>query len=319
MLIIRAEDRPSFGWGHRSRATALCEAATRLDIRCTMVVSDDSWGQLLKAEGAVCESVAAVDGTTAEARALVAQAAQCGARAIVLDGNRFTPALMEALAAAGMLVVLVDDNGVVPRPADIVVNPNIYAGPELYQHGWKGSLHLGERFILLRKAFAQRPVVAPQEPRALCSLGGAATAALSTAVAQTLERAGYQVRFAAGLNAAHMVEAMDSSSIVVCGASVTLHEVWSRKRLAIPMFQAKDQHNFRTWCTTQGIAVVDALEVAPEAVCAQLERVARESLHHTSAPGRTFPDVPAVDAQGAIRVVEAVVTYMAARRERLKT
>jgi spore coat polysaccharide biosynthesis predicted glycosyltransferase SpsG len=319
MIIIRAEDRPSFGWGHRSRATALWEAAALLDVRCTMLVSDDSWGQLLKADGAPCKTVATVDGTAAEARALIAQGATCGARAIVLDGNRFTPALIQALTNAGLLVVLVDDNGVVPRPADIVVNPNIYATSELYQQGWKGSLHLGERFILLRKAFAQRPVPAPKEPRALCSLGGAATAALSTAVATTLEQAGYQVRFAAGLTATHMVEAMDNSSVVVCGASVTLHEVWSRRRVAIPIYQAIDQRNFRTWCTAQGIAVVDALGVALDDVCVQLDQVARRCLQDARSQHATHASVPAVDAQGAIRVLTEVVRGMSARTEQLRT
>ena len=32
--------------------------------------------------------------------------------------------------------------------------------------------------------------------------------------------------------------------MIICGASVTLHEVWFRKRLALPVYQAKDQELF---------------------------------------------------------------------------
>lgn len=299
LLLLRPEDRSVRGWGHRSRAVALAEAAAHAGVTPVVCASDAAWGKALEAAGVRWVHVAAVDGADVEANALLGHALDLDAHALVLDGGRFNTASMQSTLRGALRLALIDDNGGAPREGvHVVVNPNVYATSRMYGPAWNARMLLGAPFVLLRAPFARvrRPV--PSSQRALLSLGGAAPESFVHTVRTTLERAGFTVRIAQGLSAEGMVEAIDDSSLVVCGASVTLHEVWSRGRRALPLYQAPDQRDFRDWCVQHDIPFVQVLDRSVEAACAELSaRIAAQGdgLH-----------IPAIDANGADRVMAEV-------------
>lgn len=75
---------------------------------------------------------------------------------VALDGYHFDPAYHQAIRAAGWPLLVIDDYAHLPTyHADILVNPNAYAG-EIHYPAKEPLLNLrGPRFALLRKEFRQ--------------------------------------------------------------------------------------------------------------------------------------------------------------------
>ena len=107
----------------------------------------------------------------------------------------------------------------------------------------------------------------------LLALGVSANDALLALLKARVEELGFESRVAKNLTANEMVAAIDSSAVVVCGASVTLHEVWARSRTAIPVYQVRDQELFWKWCIQQSIPAIISLDTAADIVTDRVAKV----------------------------------------------
>jgi len=138
-----------------------------------------------------------------------------------------------------------------------VVNPNIYAKKNLYIKNKFIKILAGKEFIILRKAFKKKLTKKNKgKQQILVSLGVSATKTLTSIIKNGLNKLGFKVQIANKYNSFKMVREIDAASAVICGASVTLHEVWARKRSAIPIYQAKDQARFYKWCKEHDISIL---------------------------------------------------------------
>lgn len=302
MILIRAEDRAILGRGHRSRAEALAHACLRANRPACVLASDGNWSNELAGDGIRSELLIQTSGDADEARLLADAAKRIRATHVVLDGGRFVPAFVKSLSDFGVRVVLVDDTA----SADVsaawaVVNPNIYATGSLYSHPHPERVFAGPDFILLRPPFL-KPLTAPSSSAiVLLAMGISAGDALLKILIDRIEGLGLKPVVAQRMSANEMAAAIDASAAVVCGASVTLHEVWARAKKAVPVYQARDQQLFWKWCAANSIPTAVSLGVAPGAVVNGIAQILGEILAVGSS------EQPVVHMGGGDRIVEQVL------------
>ncbi|MCE9619619.1 MAG: hypothetical protein K8R92_06895 [Planctomycetes bacterium] len=302
MILIRAEDRPSRGRGHRSRAEALAHACLRAKLPATMLAGDLEWSRELSKDGLHAEPLSEVGGDATEARQLAGAAKRLAATHVVLDGGRFVPGFVKALAESGIRVVLVDDTA----RADVsaawaVINPNIYATKSLYTHPHPDRIFAGPDYILLRPPFLKPRSAPTSSAVVLLAMGVSASDALLADLTARIETLGMKPVVARNKSAVEMAAAIDASEVVICGASVTLHEVWARTRKAIPVYQARDQELFWKWCA--GLSIPTAVSLDRET--GDVAKAIADLLGKIR-DGRAAPQ-PVVDLGGGDRIVEQVL------------
>ena len=240
MILIRAEDRAAMGRGHRSRAEALAHACLRSKMPACILTSDSAWSRELETDALLTELLPDVGGDADEASQIA------GAM------KRYNADIPDAWA---------------------IINPNIYALKDLYSHPWPERVFAGPDYILLRPPFLI-PLAKPAVSAVvLLALGVSANDALLALLKARVEELGFESRVAKNLTANEMVAAIDSSAVVVCGASVTLHEVWARSRTAIPVYQVRDQEVFWKWCIQQSIPAIISLDTAADIVTDRVAKV----------------------------------------------
>lgn len=289
------------GRGHRSRAEALAHACRRAKMPACILTSDSDWSRELENDGLLTEFLPDVGGNADEVSQIVGAVKRSNATHVVVDGGRFTSGFVKILSDLKVRVVAVDDTA----RADVsnawaVINPNIYASKDLYSHPWPERIFAGPDYILLRPPFLM-PLAKPSASAVvLLALGVSADDALLALLKARVGELGFESKIAKNLTANEMVAAIDSSAVVVCGASVTLHEVWARSRTAIPVYQVRDQELFWKWCTQRSIPTVVSLDTTADIVG---ERIAKALVDIRD--GNPYQQIT-VDQSGGDRVVDRV-------------
>jgi UDP-2,4-diacetamido-2,4,6-trideoxy-beta-L-altropyranose hydrolase len=176
-LLIRADASEQIGSGHLMRSLALAQAwqdsrgAVCLVARLLPGTLERRWRE---------ENIEVRQFTGAgdDARQTAELAREIGADWVVLDGYQFGPEFQRAIKNAGLMLLVVDDDGRSrDYVADLILNQAPYAVQDLYpRRGSSTELLLGTRYALLRREFIQaRPPdreCPPSARRMLVTLGG---------------------------------------------------------------------------------------------------------------------------------------------------
>lgn len=128
---------------------------------------------------------------------------------LIVDWYEIDTAYQEAIKEAGTTLVVIDDLAQGYFSADVVLNQNLYAAPELYSKAPYTRLLLGPVYVLLREEFAvwrRRPRSIPKRARnILVTLGGADPDNHTLKVVQAIDglREDIQVVVVGGLSSLH--------------------------------------------------------------------------------------------------------------------
>ena len=273
MILIRCEDRNQFGFGNRSRAIAVAQYCKRNNLKYSLVYSNKTWGKQLSIDYDVLY-LSNETGTKEEAKEIlkINYLFKDQDNYIFCDGNRFSNSFFKEIKQENLKTILLDDLGYPIRDSvDCVVNPNLYANLELYSN-WKTKIFAGSSNVLLREEFFQPIKKLKLKKSVLISLGTSNKVELIRLIEQKLISDGFIVCIAINFSAKQMIEVIDEASFVICGASVTLHEVIARKRIPIPIYQVEDQILFVKFLKEKKMPFVIGLnrkneDLATETLC----------------------------------------------------
>jgi len=196
-LVIRADGDTRMGTGHVMRCLALGQAWQDEGGKVALVMAPaaPALESRVQSEGMEVSRLAAVPGSLEDARQTVQLAQQCEALWIVADGYQFGFEYQRLIKASGQRLLVIDDHGHAGRYcADLVLNQNLHAHPDLYGHKELGtSLLLGPRYVLLRREFlawrAWSREIPPRAAGILVTLGGGDPDNVTRKVLQALNRA----------------------------------------------------------------------------------------------------------------------------------
>ena len=256
MILIKVEDREQFGQGNRSRGIAIAQSLSRIGVEYCIISSTFKWLVYLKSNGFNAVLIDKNYDSNLETDAIFTYFENSKIEFIVLDGDRFDLNYLNLLNSNQIRTVILDDVAkFVRNNAWRLINPNIYASEQLYQ-GWNIKTYLGEDYVLLREAFLTESHMKPIENKVLLALGVMMDEDSTFELARRLNETGFSTKIAKGFTPEQMVDEIDSSALIICGVSVTLHEVWSRNRIALPVYQAKDQILFHEYLKAKNIPQV---------------------------------------------------------------
>lgn len=155
-LLIRADATTRIGTGHVMRCLALAQAWMAQG-GVVVFLSDlpRSLHERLLAEGVSVVQLQTEAGTRADAEQLISLAGQTQSRHIVVDGYHFGADYQSWVKAAGLKLLVLDDNVHAEYYyADLVLNQNIHANERLYPRREPYTqLLLGTQYTLLRREF----------------------------------------------------------------------------------------------------------------------------------------------------------------------
>ncbi len=262
MILICFEDREGFGNGHRSRMTALIDIFEALNIDFICAITNHEWGAILKKRNIKVIFLYQTSGDQYEAKELINKTKEylVDIQLFFCDGNRFSNSYLAITKKFFKKNILIDDLGLPVRDqADIVWNPNIYASSFLYNN-WKNiRLIVGEQYILFRKEF-ERPINQVKKKSVFVSLGITASDKILSSIDQLAKKYKFSVTRSDRFSVNKMIDAIDNSLFTICGASVTLHEVWRRNSIALPFYQVKDQSLFKKFLIGNSIDFINTLD-----------------------------------------------------------
>jgi spore coat polysaccharide biosynthesis predicted glycosyltransferase SpsG len=118
------------------------------------------------------------DGGPQDARETVDAARALGAAWVVVDGYHFDYSFQVRLRTAGCRVLVLDDHRYAERfSADVLLNQNVFATPELYRGAHAGTRVItGARYAMIRREFLAggewERAIPPRARRLLVTLGG---------------------------------------------------------------------------------------------------------------------------------------------------
>lgn len=179
-LLIRADGGGRIGTGHIMRTLALAQAWKRRggDVAYVLAAYTPALLTRLESEDVTVRCIEPELGSQEDARAVIDLAGEYGCRFVVVDGYHFTTQYQNALNAAHLKQLLLDDNGDSGRyAAEFVLNQNIHADEVDYSaRSPQTKLLLGCRFGLVRREFLawkEVPRTIPDRARRiLVTLGG---------------------------------------------------------------------------------------------------------------------------------------------------
>jgi len=180
-LLLRADASSAIGTGHVMRSLALAQAWSERggEALFATAVCTPALVERLGAEGLEQHALQVRPGSAEDARATIRLARRHGARWVALDGYHFGPTFQADLRAAGLRVLLFDDEArAATYEADLLLNQNLHATPRDYdRRSGAARLLLGSQYALLRREFRRTEPVW-REPlararRLLVTLGGA--------------------------------------------------------------------------------------------------------------------------------------------------
>ena len=196
-LIIRADASVNIGTGHVMRCLALAQAWHESGGVVTFLFAFplESLEKRILSEGFQTVYLdAAEPGSIEDAAETATIAGQQEAQWVVIDGYHFDADYQRKLKEVGLKVLFVDDYGHASHYyADIILNQNVYAQPNLYSNKEPYTqLCLGSKYVLLRREFWewrawQRPY--PEKIRnILVTLGGSDPHNATEAVVRALKQ-----------------------------------------------------------------------------------------------------------------------------------
>ncbi|MBZ5722042.1 MAG: UDP-2,4-diacetamido-2,4,6-trideoxy-beta-L-altropyranose hydrolase [Acidobacteriia bacterium] len=179
-LIIRADASVAMGTGHVMRCLALAQTWQDAggDVAYAMAESRQAIAERLQSERIKVIAIRATSGTAQDAQETIDAALVQGADWIVVDGYQFNGEYQKQLKAAGRRVLFLDDTGHAAHySADLVLNQNAHAHPEIYvSREGNTRLLLGSRYAMLRREFASwrdfRRKIPPVGHKVLVTMGG---------------------------------------------------------------------------------------------------------------------------------------------------
>ena len=242
-LLFRADANVAMGTGHVMRCLALAQAWQDSGGRAVFSAAEmaPALEQRLSEEGIRTTRVQPVSGSLADANATIGVARETGARWIVIDGDAFGPDFLSHVRSAGFRVLLIDDFAQRESfPADLIVNPNLGATPELYRsRGSQAPLLIGESYVLLRREFTQwkQGRTLPQTGcRVLVTMGGSDPENLSPRIGDALAQDScLEITLVAGAANPHLSElnGLWPSRVRVLFNARNMHELMAEADLAV--------------------------------------------------------------------------------------
>ena len=206
----------------------------KIDFICS--ISEHRWKDELERKGIDTVKITNPSGDVNEANELLnlLEPRLQAVKLLFIDGNRFKNSYISKLKLSIQKIILIDDLGSPVRDsAKHVWNPNVYANSKLYNK-WNGlNYFLGAKYLLLRKEFFKSRNQ-NKEKLIFVSIGGVFSNMLSDTIKIAIKSFGYSFVFARNFSADKMVESIDKSELTICGASVSLHEVWKGTLLLFP-------------------------------------------------------------------------------------
>jgi UDP-2,4-diacetamido-2,4,6-trideoxy-beta-L-altropyranose hydrolase len=177
-LLVRADAGVAIGSGHVMRCLALAQAWQDAGGRAVFVLAETlpALQSRLCAEGVTIRHLNVPPGGVADAATTGAWSRELAAKWVVVDGELFEAEYVERLRADGTAVLLIDDFGTAEKySADIILNQNLGASPDLYYRKTGARLLLGTEYILLRREFRRQtatPKSAKRGNHLLITFGG---------------------------------------------------------------------------------------------------------------------------------------------------
>jgi UDP-2,4-diacetamido-2,4,6-trideoxy-beta-L-altropyranose hydrolase len=174
-LFICADAGAQVGTGHFMRMLALAEAWTETGgtIAFGGALSASLAKRALSCGASFFDRPVNEDG----AEWTISRARQFGAPTVVADGYTFPVTFQRAVRAAGLRLMIVDDNAEnAPYEADWILNANVHATESMYERrNQECRCLLGPRFALIRQAIRRgtRKQRVPGARRLLVTMGGA--------------------------------------------------------------------------------------------------------------------------------------------------
>ena len=195
-LLVRADASSHMGTGHVMRCLALAQAwqAEGGAVDFLMATSAPGLEARLQQEGFEVFYQEAALGSQNDAENTIALAQQLQVDRLVVDGYHFGAEYQQQLKSTGLPVLFIDDNAHAEYYcSDWVLNQNIYAHEEMYEHREPNTkLLLGTRYALLRKEFwpwrGWQRKIAPLARKVLVTLGGADPENITLQVIQALQQ-----------------------------------------------------------------------------------------------------------------------------------
>ncbi len=262
MILICCEDREAYGYGHRSRMIALIDIFEALNIDFICAITNLQFEAELKKRRIKTTILSQTSGDENEAKELInkVEGYLDQIKLFICDGNRFGNSFLRSIKKFFKKNILIDDLGLPVRDqAKIVWNPNIYAAPSLYNNWGNIQIFAGRQYLLLRKEF-ERPIKPIKKDSIFVSLGVAASDKIIPIVDEMAKKHEISVIRSDGFSVNQMIDAIDNSLLTICGASVTLHEVWKRNTIALPVYQVKDQSLFKQFLIENKIDFINTID-----------------------------------------------------------
>jgi UDP-2,4-diacetamido-2,4,6-trideoxy-beta-L-altropyranose hydrolase len=180
-LLIRVDASTNIGSGHLMRCLALAQTwqDTQGQPIFLMANSVPALEERLKLEGMKVVLLTTEPGSLKDAQETAALAHQFEANWVVVDGYHFGAEYQQIIKYSGLNLLFIDDYGHAEHYyADFVLNQNISADEQLYQHRKPYTqLLLGTGYTLLRREFWQlqkwQRTIPPVAKKVLVTLGGA--------------------------------------------------------------------------------------------------------------------------------------------------
>ncbi len=196
-LIIRTDASFCMGSGHVLRCLALGQAWKRHGGECLFVLSDPppAIRERLLQEGMAVQILSPLPGTPADAEKTIAIAAEYNASWIAIDGYHFDAFFQKHIRSAGFNTLVVDDDGRAKEyTADIILNQNLSAHPDLYMNrNSDAALLMGTRHVLLRAEYRKwmdwNREVAAMGNNILVTMGGSDPVDITSRVVSALAAA----------------------------------------------------------------------------------------------------------------------------------
>lgn len=156
-IVLRADARPDVGIGHLMRCLALAQAWQDRGGTASFVTATASTALLkrLDSEGFAVHRLRAEPASPADAAETDTVAGNRGAAWLVVDGYPFGPGYLQGLIKDDRQLMVIDDQATQDfEAAQLIVNPNVQATPELYAGSRdRDRVLAGCRFALLRREF----------------------------------------------------------------------------------------------------------------------------------------------------------------------
>jgi UDP-2,4-diacetamido-2,4,6-trideoxy-beta-L-altropyranose hydrolase len=195
-LLIRADASTAMGTGHVMRCLALAQAWQDRGGQCVFAMAESTPAveRRLRDEGMEVEKFRVCAGSNEDAKQALFIAGKRDAAWIVADGYHFGAEYQAAIKAAGLKLLLMDDNVHAERySADLVLNHNLHSSESLYGRREPYTrLLLGPRYAMLRREFRSwrkwRREIPANGRKILVTMGGSDPDNVTIKVIEAIQR-----------------------------------------------------------------------------------------------------------------------------------